>query len=473
MIRDLHSYPSYKPSGVEWLGDVPEHWEVRRLLTVAEMRVSNVDKHTKEDELPVRLCNYVDVYKNDRITQGMAFMNATASREEVERFRLQRDDVLITKDSESWDDIGVPALVTEPADDLLSGYHLALLRPLRQVLGAYLARTLQSRGVAYQFHVEAKGVTRYGLTHAGIQSVHIPLPPLPEQATIVRYLDHTDERIRRYIRAKQKLIKCLEETKQAVIHRAVTRGLDPDVPLKPSGVEWLGDVPEHWEVARLKGYVANIVDQASERGADEIYIALEHVESWTGRFREAGQDVGFDGNVKRFRAGDVLFGKLRPYLAKATRPDRKGVCVGEFLVLRPRDGDLMSNYLKYLLRSKPIVDAISASTFGAKMPRADWQFVGGMKQSLPPLPEQTVIVRYLDKATADIDTAVDRARRQIELLREYRTRLIGDVVSGRLDVRDVEIPGSGEEPAFDGTNDLEEGTEPDEAEVMEEACCDD
>ena len=255
-----------KPSGVEWLGDVPEHWEVRRLLTVAEMRVSNVDKHTKEDELPVRLCNYVDVYKNDRITQGMAFMNATASREEVERFRLQRDDVLITKDSESWDDIGVPALVTEPADDLLSGYHLALLRPLRQVLGAYLARTLQSRGVAYQFHVEAKGVTRYGLTHAGIQSVHIPLPPLPEQ---------------------------------------------------------------------------------------------------------------------------------------------------------------------------------------------------------------TVIVRYLDKATADIDTAVDRARRQIELLREYRTRLIGDVVSGRLDVRDVEIPGSGEEPAFDGTNDLEGETEPDEAEVMEEACCDD
>ena len=94
---------------------------------------------------------------------------------------------------------------------------------------------------------------------------------------------------------------------------------------RPSGVEWLGDVPEHWEVARLKGYVANIVDQASERGADEIYIALEHVESWTGRFREAGQDVGFDGNVKRFRAGDVLFGKLRPYLAKATRPDRKGV----------------------------------------------------------------------------------------------------------------------------------------------------
>ena len=148
MTTTSHSYPVYKPSGVEWLGDVPEHWEVRRLRTIAEMRVSNVDKHTKDDEFPIRLCNYVDVYKNDRITQAMHFMSATASWDEIERFRLERDDVLITKDSEAWDDIGVPALVAEPADDLISGYHLALLRPYKEILGAYLARTLQSKAVA-------------------------------------------------------------------------------------------------------------------------------------------------------------------------------------------------------------------------------------------------------------------------------------------------------------------------------------
>ena len=209
--RDFHgsrlpAYLSYRPSGVEWLGDVPTHWEVRRLRTVAEMRVSNVDKHTREDEFPVRLCNYVDVYKNDRITEAVPFMNATASWDEIERFRLERNDVLITKDSESWDDIGVPALVTETADDLLCGYHLALLRPFEEVLGAYLALTLRSRVVAYQFHVSANGVTRYGLTHAGIQSVRIPFPPLPEQRAIVRYLDYVDRRIRRYVAAKRKLI---------------------------------------------------------------------------------------------------------------------------------------------------------------------------------------------------------------------------------------------------------------------------
>ena len=216
------------------------------------MRVSNVDKHTKDDEFPVRLCNYVDVYKNDRITQAMPFMKATASPDEIERFRLQKGDVLITKDSEAWDDIGVPALVEESSDDLLSGYHLALLRPFRTTLGAYLALALQSKGVAYQFHVGANGVTRYGLTHTTIQSVCLPLPPLPEQRAIVRYLDHVDDRIRRYVSAKEKLIALLEEERQAVIHRAVTRGLDPNVPLKPSGVQWLGDVPAHWEVRRLR-----------------------------------------------------------------------------------------------------------------------------------------------------------------------------------------------------------------------------
>ena len=138
MICPSRSYPSYKYSGSPWLGDVPTHWEIRRIRTVAEMRVSNVDKHVTEGEIPVRLCNYVDVYKNDRITQMLSFMSATASWNEIKRFRLERGDVLITKDSEAWDDIGVPALVVESANDLLSGYHLALLRPFKEILGVYL-----------------------------------------------------------------------------------------------------------------------------------------------------------------------------------------------------------------------------------------------------------------------------------------------------------------------------------------------
>ena len=140
MITDLKPYPAYKDSGVPWLGEVPEHWEVRRQRHVVEMLVSNIDKHTVEGEVPVRLCNYVDVYKNDRITEHLSFMPATASPDEVERFRLRVGDVIITKDSEIWNDIGVPALVEYTASDFVCGYHLAILRPRDGVIsGGYIS----------------------------------------------------------------------------------------------------------------------------------------------------------------------------------------------------------------------------------------------------------------------------------------------------------------------------------------------
>ena len=226
-VRNGQPYPAYKQSGVEWLGEVPAHWEVLRLRNAVTMRVSNVDKHVREGETPVRLCNYIDVYKHDCISQRIDFMRATATPEEIERYRLEEGDVLITKDSEAWDDIGVPAVVTEPAEDLISGYHLALLRPIADVLiGAYLLRALQGKGLAHQFHIEAKGVTRYGLSHAGIKSVWIAVPPLHEQAAIVRYLDHADRRIRRYVESAQRQVQLLNDYRTRLIADVVTGKLD-------------------------------------------------------------------------------------------------------------------------------------------------------------------------------------------------------------------------------------------------------
>ena len=341
MICPSKSYPAYKPSGVSWLGDVPSHWEVRQLRTVADMRVSNVDKHTREDEVPVRLCNYVDVYKNDRITQAMPFMAATASRDEIERFRLESGDVLITKDSEAWDDIGVPALVAKSAHDLLCGYHLALLRPFTETLGSYLARTLQSKAVAYQFHVRANGVTRYGLTHTGIQSVQVPLPPLLEQAAIVRYLDHADRRIRHYVTAKRKLIALLEEERQAVVNRAALCG---NVHIT-RGQFWAS---EHAVVAAL----------------------------------DVGHEIDWFGAI-------LTAMNLNQYSIAAAQP---GLAVERILNL----------YLP-----------------------------------VPHLQEQKNIANHIEGATADIVAAIVRARRQMELVQEYRTRLIADVVTGKLDVREA------------------------------------
>ncbi len=224
-------------------------------------------------------------------------------------------------------------------------------------------------------------------------------------------------------------------------------GLKPYPAYKDSGVPWLGEVPEHWAIERLKSSMSNVIQQTAERQASDLYIALEHVESWTGRLRQADSDVSFDSHVKRFRSGDVLFGKLRPYLAKVTRPTSYGVCVGEYLVLRPRVSNATAPYVEQLLRSKPIIDAINSSTFGAKMPRADWQFVGGMAVTLPPLPEQSAIVRFVDDSTVNIVATIDRAHREISLLGEYRTRLIADVVTGKLDVREAaaHLPDEAEE----------------------------
>ena len=127
--RTTHTYPLYRKSGVEWLGEVPEHWEVKRLEHVAFYRTSSVDKKIEEDELPVRLCNYTDVYYGDRIRVSEGeFMNATASTSEVQRFRLLVGDILVTKDSEDWRDIAVPAIVDETADDFVCGYHLGIPR---------------------------------------------------------------------------------------------------------------------------------------------------------------------------------------------------------------------------------------------------------------------------------------------------------------------------------------------------------
>ena len=223
VTKGLNPNVPMRDSGVKGLGKIPAHWEVRRLKYATDMRVSNVDKHIKEGEEAIRLCNYVDVYKNDYISEQMNFMRVTATAEEIERFRLEEGDVLITKDSETWNDIGVPALVTKAASDLISGYHLALLRPqANELAGGYLLRALQSKSLVYQFYVEAKGVTRYGLSHDSIKSVWLPLPPFPEQASIVEYLDQATAEIDEAIDKKQRLIELLKELKQITIAEAVT-----------------------------------------------------------------------------------------------------------------------------------------------------------------------------------------------------------------------------------------------------------
>lgn len=226
-VRTGKPYLAYKSSGNEWIGDIPEHWEERRLRNVAKIIVSNVDKQQTGGESLVRLCNYIDVYKNDCINENISFMIATAKEEEIVNFRLEKDDVLITKDSEMWNDIGVPSIVTYTANDFICGYHLAILRSKKEILFAkYLFYTLKTSSIIYQLHISANGVTRYGLTHGSIKSLWLLLPALSEQTAIVTYLDKKTAFIDQSISTAKREIELLSEYRTRLITDVVTGKLD-------------------------------------------------------------------------------------------------------------------------------------------------------------------------------------------------------------------------------------------------------
>ena len=218
----------------------------------------------------------------------------------------------------------------------------------------------------------------------------------------------------------------------------------PEYPAyKPSDVQWLGDIPSHWEVRRLKYLARNISQPTSERVEGELRLGLEHVESWTGKY-EIAENVRFESRMKRFQPDDVLFGKLRPYLAKVTRPDRAGLCMGDFLVFRAKSNIMVAGFLEYLLRCKYVIDLIDSSAVGAKMPRADWNFIGNVWLPLPSLPEQRAIAAYLDRKGAIARRYAHVARHIIDTLRELRQVEIHDAVTRGLN-EDIPLKPSGVE----------------------------
>ena len=210
-----------KSSGVDWLGDIPVHWELRKLKFVAKVIFSNVDKHSLENEIDVELCNYVDVYKNDYIDSSISFMKATALQSEIDKFKLEIGDVLVTKDSETPEDIAVPALVTEIKENLICGYHLAQLKPSEKIVPEYLFRLFQSDEVNAHFATSANGVTRYGAGVGAFKNVFLPIPPIEEQGNIIKHIKTEVKKISEAIIRTEKEIELIKEYKDAMIAEAV------------------------------------------------------------------------------------------------------------------------------------------------------------------------------------------------------------------------------------------------------------
>jgi type I restriction enzyme S subunit len=460
MSSGLQPYPEYKDSGLPWLGQVPAHWEEKR----GKYFFREVDERSAAGEEQLLSVSHVTgvTPRKANVTMFMAESNAG--------HKVCRPGDLVINTMWAW----MAAMGVSRQVGLVSPSY-GVYRPRGNGLYSpdYLDHLLRTQPYASEYRCRSTGIraSRLRLYPDDFLDIPVVRPPEDEQDAMVRFIAYHDRAVRRFIRNRRRLIEVLNEQKQAIINRAVTRGLDPNAPLKPSGIDWLGDIPEHWGTRRLKFLVRNVNEQTSTRQPDEVYIALEHVEGWTGRVNLPSENVEFDSQVKRFRPGDVLFGKLRPYLAKVTRPDVPGVCVGEFLVLRGTDEELLPEFLEQQLRSKRFIDIINSSTFGAKMPRADWTFIGNLVVVYPPAhAEQLRILEEIGQQTASLQTAIDTAKREIDLIREYRTRLIADVVTGKVDVRGLAPAGapSDDEQIDEGIED-DEMLGDDEPELVEEA----
>lgn len=443
---NLNSYPRYTYSGLEWIGEIPEEWEVHKIKHISNVRISNVDKKTKENEPDVLLCNYVDVYKNEFITSELDFMKATASYEQINKFKLHQDDVIITKDSEDQIDIAVPVLVNEKLTGIVCGYHLAIMTPNeKKITGRYLFRILQSKKINNQFVIEAHGVTRFGLSTYPILNSYVLVPPLPIQSVIATFLDRKTAQIDDLISKNKRLIVLLQEKRTSLINHTVTKGLDPNVNMKDSGVEWIGEIPEGWEVKRLK-IITNIkygLGQPPQALDDGIPI-IRATNVKKGKIDDNNllyidpSDVPYERDPI-LKENDIIVVRSGAYTGdSAIIPKEYNGCIAGYdMVVRVIK--MNPKFISYCLLSIYVLNhQIDLCRLRAAQPHLNAEELGESLIICPNDYEQNKIVDFLDKKTTQIDKTVKAVERKIELLEEYRKSLIHHVVTGKVDVRGIE-----------------------------------
>lgn len=420
---------------------LPDSWNAVPLKSAATFEVSNVDKHSHGDEVPVRLCNYTDVYKNERITPDMKLMRATATVDEIEKFHLEVGDVVITKDSETWNDIAVPAIVSETADDLVCGYHLAFIRSNPNFLsGRYLFRAIQSRPVALQLELASTGVTRCGLPKGAIGSANIPLPPIASQLKIADYLDREAGRIDELVEAKESMLQLLEKKRAALISRAVTCGLDPHAPTKPSGLDWLGDIPEHWACQRC----ASVFTEKDERGEPDL--PLLNVSLNTGvTLRVFSEDkiesVAADlATMKIARKGYLVFNKMRFWQGAAGIAPADGLVSPDYTVASI-DETLLPEYIEKLFRISQFSSEVKRYSYGMVDDRLRlyWDAFKNIYVPIPPLKEQQGILDFLNAEESRITLLSTELLESVKLLKERRSALITAAVTGKIPLEEMAV----------------------------------
>ena len=443
----LQKYDSYKNSGLGWIVKIPEGWRKCRFKDISLIQTSNVDKKSKEDEKEVLLCNYVDVYKNEFIDNSFDFMKATAPKEQISNFSLLKNDVIITKDSETSEDMAEPALVIENLNNVICGYHLALIRSKKFIENRFIFRLFQAPSFHWNFIIKSKGVTRVGLSiNNAVKNQELFFPNKQEQTKISNFLDKKTSQIDSKIKLLQEKIASYEELKKSVINDIICKGLNKDVELKDSEIEWIRKIPKHWKVERLKNFVylkGRIGWKAlkNEEYIDEGYALLtsynlikskkfvnfynktNYIPKW--RYDESPEIM--------IQKNDILMSKIEGRIGYVKELEQEATINSSLMLIRTNNENILkSMFLFYILDSNSFLHYFNINQNGSAMQSISQEDVNYFKFPFHPKEKQIQIANYLDEKTTKIDHIVSKIKDQVETLKEFRKTLINDIVTGKV-----------------------------------------
>jgi type I restriction enzyme S subunit len=458
MIEDLKPYAEYKDSGLPWLGQVPGHWEIKRgksYLTAIDER----SKSGKQELLTVSSARGVVPRRTANVTMFKA--------ESYTGHKLCWPDDLVVNSLWAW----AGGLGVSTHHGIIStAYSVYRARRSAGINPRFLHELVRSSAYQWELQVRSKGVwiSRLQLTDTAFLDSPIPLPPPEEQAAIVRFLDWANGRLERTIRAKRKVIALLNEQKQAIIHRAVTRGLDPSVSLKPSGIPWLGPIPGHWEIVRNMSLFAHRVESGVE-GLPVLQVSLRSgiTPEALDQFGRPKRLIADQTKYKRIYRQDIAYNTMRMWQGAAGVSPIDGLVSPAYVVLRPRTG-ICPDFYDFIFHTDIYKQQVNRQSTGivSDRNRLYWDSFKQMANVALPASEQQAIVDFIHLETRDLSTAKSRLNREIDFLREYRTRLVADVVTGKLDVREAAVRLPDEEllPDLPAADD-----DPDDLPIEEEA----
>ncbi|BBL22340.1 restriction endonuclease subunit S [Acinetobacter radioresistens] len=414
---EFKQYPSYKKSGVEWLGDVPEHWNLKRFGYLFD---ENKKKNIGLKETNVLSLSYGNI-KEKNIDDNKGLLP-----ESFETYQIIEPNNIVFRFTDLQNDKRSLRSAISKYHGIITSAYIAVKTKQNADFYNYLFRAYDLQKVFYSM---GEGM-RQSLKMDELNKMPVVLPNKDEQKRIVSFLDTETARIDTLIAKQEKLIELLEEQRKSIISHAVTKGLNPNAPMKDSGVEWLGEVPESWVEQKIK-FISKLINEKTSEKSN--VIALENIESWTGKYIET--ESSFESDAVKFKKNDVLFGKLRPYLAKVYLVENQGEAVGDIYVLRPNKL-IHPQFLKFFMLSEKFIDYVNSSTNGTKMPRANWDFIGCISIFLPHIKVQHEIVEYLESAVLKIELIINKQISLIEKLKEYRSSIISHAVTGKIDVRE-------------------------------------